>query len=195
MSAASSPVFLDRDGTLIVEKHYLVDPREVHLEQGVAEGLLILRRQGHPLIVLSNQSGIGRGLFTEADAQRVNARVAELLRSHGVDILAWYICPHVPQALCDCRKPSIGMALAASREWNLQLAGSYVIGDKRTDLELAGAIGAEGLLVTTGHSAGALEWARLGGHRIFDGVRAAAEYIAARDIESAGAPPAAPAEP
>src|SRR5882672_393306 len=99
------PVFLDRDGTLIVEKGYLSDPADVRIEEGVIEGLTMLMGRGHPLIVLSNQSGIGRGMFKERDAQRVNARVADMLRRDGIEITAWYLCPHAPGDPCSCRKP------------------------------------------------------------------------------------------
>ena len=178
MPAPAPPVFLDRDGTLIIDKDYLSDPDAVCLEQGVVEGLAMLAGYGHPLVVLSNQSGIGRGLFDESDAHRVNARVADLLRAHGIGILAWYLCPHAPEAMCDCRKPLPGMALAASRDWNLELAGSYVVGDKITDLELADAIGGTGILVTTGHGADAVAWAREHARPVFDGLRGVARHIA-----------------
>jgi D-glycero-D-manno-heptose 1,7-bisphosphate phosphatase len=173
----SPAVFLDRDGTLIVEKEYLSDPVEVCLETDVVEGLALLREHGHPLIVLSNQSGIGRGLFLATDAQRVNDRVAGILRSYGVEILAWYLCPHGPEFGCACRKPQAGMAVAAARDWDLELAGSYVVGDKRVDLELADTIGATGILVTTGHGRDAVDWARDAGRPMFDSVLSAAKYI------------------
>jgi histidinol-phosphate phosphatase family protein len=185
MPAVAPPVFLDRDGTLIVEKNYLSDPDAVRMEEGVVEGLALLRRHGHPLIVLSNQSGIGRGMFNERDAQRVNARVAEILRAQGVEILAWYLCPHAPEAMCACRKPSAGMALAASRDWNLELPGSYVIGDKRSDLELADAIGGRGILVTTGHGRDAVDWARAHARPLFDSLQGAADYIVEDAIQAA----------
>ena len=181
MPMPAPPVFLDRDGTLIVEKEYLRDPDQVLIEDGVVEGLAILQDRGHPLVVLSNQSGIGRGMFDANDAQRVNDRVAELLRGQGIEILAWYVCPHAPEALCACRKPSSGMALAASRHWDLELVGSYVIGDKRSDLELADAIGATGILVTTGHGRDAVVWARDHVRPVFDDLRGAAAYIAEHD--------------
>ncbi len=174
-------MFLDRDGTLIVDKHYLSDPGQVSLERDVVPGLSMLQGSGHPLIVLSNQSGIGRGLFSEADAQRVNARIAEVLRENGIDVLAWYMCPHAPEVPCECRKPSAGMALAASREWNLGLAGCYVIGDKRADLELADAIGGTGILVTTGHGSDSVDWAKANARPVVDTLLAAAQFIAARD--------------
>lgn len=171
------PVFLDRDGTLIVEKNYLSDPDQVSIEQGVADALRMLQSAGHPLIVVSNQSGIGRGLFMAADVRRVNARVAELLRAEGVDVLAWYYCPHAPETACDCRKPLPGMALAAAAEWGVKLQGSYVIGDKRSDLELADAIGATGILVTSGHGPHDRDWARRQGRPVFERMLEAAAYI------------------
>jgi histidinol-phosphate phosphatase family protein len=174
-----APVFLDRDGTLIVEKHYLRDPEAVCLETGVAAGLALLAGLGHPLVVVSNQSGIGRGLFDAADAQRVNERLAQLLQEQGVRIDAWYLCPHAPETACDCRKPAPGMALAAARDLGLVLEGSYVIGDKRTDLQLADAIRGTGILVTTGHGAEAAAWAQAQARPVFANVQAAAQYIAA----------------
>jgi D-glycero-D-manno-heptose 1,7-bisphosphate phosphatase len=171
------PVFLDRDGTIIVEKEYLSDPDQVYLEETVIEGLVRLQEMGHPLIVVSNQSGIGRGKFTEADAHRVNARVDELLRRDGIIILAWYFCPHAPDAICACRKPLPGMALAASSDWGVQLVGSYVIGDKKIDLELADAIGGTGILVTSGHGMEDTAWARADARPIFHYLREAAAYV------------------
>lgn len=182
-AVATPAVFLDRDGTLIVEKHYLSDPDQVALEEGVIDGLSLLRSHGHPLIVVSNQSGIGRGLFTEHDAQRVNERVAALLGRFGIDVLGWYLCPHSPGTVCDCRKPLPGMALRASRDWQLELAGCYVIGDKQCDLELADAIGGTGILVTTGHGSDAVDWARRGSRPVVDGLRGAAGYIIGQQQE------------
>ena len=128
------PVFLDRDGTLIVEKHYLGDPAHVVLEREVIYGLSRLKAHGHPLIVLSNQSGIGRGLLDERDVERVNAHLAQLLHEQGIDITAWYLCPHEPGAGCACRKPAPGMALAAARgsQWRRSTGAVIVIGDKRS---------------------------------------------------------------
>ena len=178
------PVFLDRDGTLIVEKNYLSDPAGVSLEEGVLEGLVLLQSRGHPLIVLSNQSGIGRGFFDERAAQRVNDRVAELLRARNIDILGWYMCPHAPEEGCDCRKPLPGMALAAARDLRLELAGSFMVGDRRADLELADAIGASGILVASGYGRSAIDWARGEGRPVFDDFKAAADYIAAHGSDT-----------
>ena len=167
MKSSPAAVFLDRDGTLIVEKEYLSDPRHVEVEQGVVDGLGLLQRHGHPLIVVSNQSGIGRGIFTARDAERVNQHLATLLRDSGIELQGWYICPHAPDAPCDCRKPAPGLALAASRELRVELAGSFVVGDKRSDLELADAIGGTGILVTTGHGRDAVPWATAHARPVF----------------------------
>jgi D-glycero-D-manno-heptose 1,7-bisphosphate phosphatase len=179
------PVFLDRDGTLIEERDYLSDPELVCLEEGVVEGLALLMERRHPLIVLSNQSGIGRGMFLERDAQRVNARLSEMLQVHGIAIMGWYLCPHAPEARCECRKPLPGLAIAASRDWQLSLPGSYVIGDKQTDLELADAIGAMGILVTTGHGRECADRARREARPVFDDLRDAAAYIGKCDVAAA----------
>jgi histidinol-phosphate phosphatase family protein len=165
---------------LIVDKHYLSDPRQVVLEDGVGDALARLQRHGHPLIVVSNQSGIGRGMFTEHEADRVNARVAELLRGFGIEILAWYMCPHAPDTVCDCRKPLPGMPRKAARDWQLRLTGCYVIGDKQCDLELADAVGGTGILITTGHGREALAWATEGSRPVFGGLGAAADHIIAQ---------------
>jgi D-glycero-D-manno-heptose 1,7-bisphosphate phosphatase len=166
---------------------YLSDPELVRLEKGVVDGLALLTESRHPLIVLSNQSGIGRGLFLESDAQRVNARLSDMLRVYGISIVGWYLCPHTPEAQCECRKPLPGMAVAASHDWHLTLPGSYVIGDKQTDLELADAIGATGILVTTGHGREFADRARHETRPVFDDLRGAAEYIAKCDVETAAA--------
>ncbi len=144
-------VLLDRDGTIIVERDYLSDPALVELEHGAAEGLRALAEAGWVLAVLTNQSGIGRGYFDRAAAEAVNARVAELLAEEGVSIAGWYLCPHAPDEDCECRKPRPGMALQAASELGLDLSRSWVVGDKRSDVELADAIGAEAILVMTGH--------------------------------------------
>lgn len=152
-SCGRPAILLDRDGTVIVERHYLSDPALVELEQGAAEGLSRLARNGWPLVILSNQSGIGRGLFDRAAADAVNDRVAELLGSHKIEVAGWYLCPHAPEAGCDCRKPRPGLALQAAAELGLDLGRSWMLGDKRSDVEMARAVGARAILVTTGHGA------------------------------------------
>lgn len=144
-------IFLDRDGTIIEEKNYLSDPAEVTLLPGAAEGLRSLSRHSFPLVVVSNQSGIGRGFFSASQAQAVQDRLKELLAQECVTIAGWYMCPHEPGANCSCRKPLPGMIRAAARDLSLNPLESFMIGDKRCDIDLAAAIGATGILVTTGH--------------------------------------------
>ncbi|HET8612398.1 MAG TPA: HAD family hydrolase [Sphingomonas sp.] len=170
-------IFLDRDGTLIVEREYLSDPALVELERGAAEGLAKLSAAGLPLVVLTNQSGIARGYFTREQADAVNRRTAELLRARGIIIAGWYLCPHGPADGCSCRKPGAGLAEQAARELGLSLPGSFVIGDKRSDVELADAIGATGILVTTGHGHAARAWAEASGRPVCSDLAEAAELI------------------
>ncbi len=177
MSGSSPTIFLDRDGTIIVEKHYLSDPAQVELEAGAGQGLKLLCDLGLSLVVVSNQSGIGRGKFGLEAAHAVNARVAELLAEHGVTIAGWYMCPHAPGTDCNCRKPQPGMALQAHQELNVPLQGAYVIGDKRIDVELGQAIGGTGLLVTTGHGREDEAWARSQQVPVFEGLLPASQYI------------------
>lgn len=170
-------MFLDRDGTIIVEKNYLRDPNDVCLEAGAVVGLRRLQVRGHPLIVISNQSGIARGRMLETDVLAVNRRVGELLLAHGIKILAWYFCPHGPDSACACRKPAPGMALRASRDLNLDLAGAFVVGDKDSDLKMADAIGATGILVATGHGNEYHGWAVAMGRVAVPDLDAAAAHI------------------
>lgn len=181
-SFSKPPIFVDRDGTIIVEKGYLADPAQVQLEHGVAEGLVELQRLGHPLFVVSNQSGIGRGKLTEADARSVNAAVDRLLRRSGIEVVAWYFCPHAPDDVCACRKPLPGMPLAAAADWGVELRGSYVIGDKKVDLQLADAIGGRGILLTTGHGRLDFEWARANERTVFHRLYDAATFIRDREL-------------
>jgi len=148
----SSPaIFLDRDGTIIVEKNYPSHPDQVALVEGAIAGLRAMAKHGYPLVVVSNQSGIGRGYFSTEQADAVERRVIDLLASEGVTVAAWYRCPHAPGAGCACRKPAPGMIHSAVRDLDLDPVRSFMIGDKWSDIELAAAVGAVGILVTTGH--------------------------------------------
>ena len=128
-------VFLDRDGTLMVDVGYPRDPADVRLLDGAADALVQLRNAGFRLVLVSNQAGIGRGLITEAEARSVHERfVAELAR-RGARLDDARYCPHAPDAGCDCRKPAPGMLLAAAGDLGLDLEASFMIGDKATDVE------------------------------------------------------------
>jgi D,D-heptose 1,7-bisphosphate phosphatase len=146
-------VFLDRDGTLIVERDYLSDPDGVELIPGAAEAIAELQRAGFAVVLVTNQSGIARGMFTLDDYRAVAARLEEMLTSAGVTLDGTFFCPHHPDVSgdCACRKPGTGMHMDASRELGLDPGRSYFVGDKRSDVEAAVALGGTGILVHTGY--------------------------------------------
>jgi D-glycero-D-manno-heptose 1,7-bisphosphate phosphatase len=135
--------FLDRDGTLIEDRNYLGDPDGVRLLDGVAEAVALLNGAGYLPVIVSNQSGVARGIFPEAAVHEVNARVRELLlaANAGAAVHAFYHCPHAPEAGCSCRKPKAGMFLRAADEHGLDLQHSIGFGDRDRDLEAARAAG------------------------------------------------------
>lgn len=141
--------FLDRDGTLIEDAHYLADPDGVHLLPGVAEPIIALNEAGYPAIVITNQSGIAQGLLTESQYEATRHRLAELLAAHGARIDASYHCPHHPSVSgsCDCRKPGPGLYVRAARDHDIDLARSLYVGDRRRDVEPATELGGTGILV------------------------------------------------
>ena len=156
-AARRSVVLLDRDGTIMEDRHYLADPAGVVLLPGAAAGLRALSAAGFRLVVLTNQSGVGRGLFTLDAVARVNQRLVELLRAEGVEVAGIYACPHTEADGCDCRKPAPGLAQAAARALHLDLGEAIVAGDRTSDLELARRLGVPGFLVLTGQGAATLE--------------------------------------
>jgi histidinol-phosphate phosphatase family protein len=144
-------VFLDRDGTINVDTHYLRRPEDVELIPGAAEAIARLNAAGIPVIVVSNQSGIGRGLLTHAEYEAVRARIEELLARSGARIDASYICPHAPSAdgtaVCECRKPGTLLFRTAASEHSIDLARSTFIGDRWRDVSPAAELHARGILV------------------------------------------------
>ena len=145
-------LFLDRDGTLIVDVGYPRDPALVEPLPGAIDALRELQRT-YALVIISNQSGIARGRITEAEAAAVHARTVELFAAGGVTFAGAYYCAHGPDEACRCRKPAPGLLLDAARELELDLATSIMIGDKPSDLE-AGT--AAGVLRTFGGAA--IDW-------------------------------------
>jgi D-glycero-D-manno-heptose 1,7-bisphosphate phosphatase len=142
---------IDRDGTLIADRDYLSDPAGVQLLPGAAQAIAAANRAQVPVVVVSNQSGIGRGYFTEADLAAVNTRLIELLAAAGAHLDGLYHCPHAPEDGCRCRKPAPGLAERAAGDLGLDLGRSFVIGDKQADVALGRAVGATALLVRTGY--------------------------------------------
>ncbi len=147
-------LFLDRDGVLISDADYLSDPDGVKLIPGVAGALARARRIGVRLICVTNQSGIGRGYYTEADFFAVQARVDEALREGGVVLDAVYYCPHAPEAACRCRKPATGLLDEAALRFRWDPARSAMVGDKLSDIDLGLAAGLRPFLVRTGEGLG-----------------------------------------
>jgi histidinol-phosphate phosphatase family protein len=148
---ARPAAFLDRDGAVIRERHYLHDPELVELLPGAAQGLRRLRELGLALVLVTNQSGVARGYFGLEAVAAVHARLAEMLAKEGVALDGVYFCPHGPEDGCGCRKPEPGLALQAERDLGLDLARSFVIGDKCSDVDFGRGIGARSILVRTGY--------------------------------------------
>ncbi|MDP2688951.1 MAG: HAD family hydrolase [Deltaproteobacteria bacterium] len=143
-------VFLDRDGTINIDAGYLSKPEELALITGSADAIRRLNGFGVKVIVITNQSGVGRGYFTNGDLERVNARLVALLRLEGARIDGIYCCAHRPDEECPCRKPKNGLAVKAAQEHGIDLGKSFVVGDKASDIGLAWGSGARGVLVMTG---------------------------------------------
>lgn len=143
--------FLDRDGTMIEDRHYLGDPAGVVLIDGAAAAVRRLNAAGVAVVVVTNQSGIARGLLTEADYEHVAARVVELFAAKGAAIDASYHCPHHPDmtGACDCRKPGTALYRRAAEELGLDPARSLFVGDRWRDVAPALAFGGYGVLVAT----------------------------------------------
>ena len=176
--------FVDRDGTLIAERHHLSDPDGVELLPGVAAALRTVRSAGHPVVVISNQAGVGRGLFPEARVHEVMARLRERLREEGVELDTIRYCPHAPNAGCDCRKPGTRLLHEAAADLRLSLPHSAMVGDKWIDVEAGQGVRAAGVLVRTGHGSTELKLERPASSPaadvVCDDVAAAARWFLAR---------------
>ena len=144
---------IDRDGTITVERNYLSSPDQLELLDGAASGIRLLRELGLSPVVVTNQSGIGRGYFDAATVDRVHERLSEMLGAEGASVDAYYICPHHPDDACACRKPATALAERAAAEFRADLRSSFVIGDKPCDIDLGRAVGATSILVRTGYGA------------------------------------------
>lgn len=172
--------FIDRDGVINQELAYVHRIEDFHLLPGVIDALRLLRQHGFALVVVTNQAGIGRGLYTEADYEALTAHMEGLFADARAPLAGVYHCPHHPTAAigpyridCDCRKPRPGMLLQAARDLNLDLSQSVLVGDKQSDLEAGRAAGvASCVLVESGHAPSAK-------------ARAIADYVCADLLEAA----------
>ena len=134
-------LFVDRDGTLIPDLHYLGDPERVEVLRGVGEALRVARAHGYQVVCVTNQSGIGRGFYGQEDVEKVHARLNERLAREGARVDAFYYCPHLPEAGCACRKPNTELFDRAQRDLHLDWARSAIVGDRWLDMEAGRRLG------------------------------------------------------
>jgi D-glycero-D-manno-heptose 1,7-bisphosphate phosphatase len=156
-SAGARAVFVDKDGTLIENVPYNVDPVQIRLVPGAAGALRKLSAAGYRIVVVSNQSGVARGLFDVSSLSDVERTVRELLSREGISLDGFYFCPHAPDGsiaeyaiVCDCRKPAPGMLLRAADDLGIDLKRSWMIGDILDDVEAGRAAGCQTILVGAG---------------------------------------------
>jgi len=169
-------VLIDRDGTLNVEKHYLSDPDQLELYPGAGAAVARLNRLGFGVVVVTNQSGIARGYFDLDRLAAIHRRLADLLAAEGARLDGIYLCPHGPDDICLCRKPLPGMVEQAVAEHGFDPARAIMIGDKEVDVELGRAVGAQTVLVRTGHGAAAVATTKA--DHVVDDLAAAVALIA-----------------
>ncbi len=155
-------VFLDKDGTLIEDVPYNVDPQQIKLTSGAIEGLLLLQQAGYKLIVITNQSGVARGYFQESALVAVEERLRQLLATEGIYLADFYYCPHHPDGVvrefaiaCECRKPAPGLLLRAAGEHKIDLRSSWFVGDILNDVEAGLCAGCKTILIDNGNET---EW-------------------------------------
>lgn len=170
-------VFLDRDGTISEEVGYINHIERLRLYPWAAEAILKLNRAGWPVIVITNQSGVARGYFTEKLIQEVHERIASELAARGAKVDAFYYCPHHPTGQvqvyrldCRCRKPLTGMVEEAAQRFHIDLTASYIVGDTYRDMQLGFSAGLRTILLLTGYGRGEYEHQRHRWPRMPDGI-------------------------
>lgn len=176
-------VFLDRDGTLHVEKGYLCRIEDVEFYPGVFRAIRQLRNAGFLVVVVTNQSGVARGYFTITEVNLLHRHIQAFMKRQGAGIDAFYVCPHHPDGVppfretCMCRKGNAGLLLQAAADFDIDLSASFMIGDKVSDMEAAKNAGCRSLLVLTGHGRQTLQ--RISAERLpaFSDLPGAVEYI------------------
>ncbi len=147
-------VFVDRDGTLDPDLHYLREADRLEVFRGVGHALRLVHEHGEVVVCVTNQSGVERGFYTDEDVERIHARMNEQLAADGTRVDAFYYCPHAPERGCDCRKPRTALFERAARELGLDLRASAMVGDRATDIEPGRALGMVTALVRSpGHEA------------------------------------------
>jgi len=144
-------VFLDRDGTIAKDVPYCSRPEDFILLPGAAEGIRLLNKHGFKVVIITNQSGIARGYFTEEMLSRIHDKMRRDLAKSSAHVDAIYYCPHHPDDHCECRKPKPKMLLQAASDLNIDLGKSYVIGDKNIDIEMGENAGCQTILIAEGN--------------------------------------------
>lgn len=172
-------VFLDRDGTLVEDPGFLADPARVKLLPGAASAVRRLNQAGLAVVVVTNQSGIARGLITVAQYEAVEARLAALLAGAGARLDGSYYCPHHPEVTgpCECRKPATRLFRDAATALHLDLGRSFYVGDRMSDIEPARALAGRGILVRTGEGSGHAEAAIEAGFTVAADLQTAVDLI------------------
>lgn len=180
-------VFLDRDGTLIRNHHYGCSPENIELLDGVVEGLRRLKDGGFLAIVVTNQSGIARGYFTEDSLAAMHRRLNEILHDQGAGVAAFYYCPHHPEGTvpryareCSCRKPRPGMVLRACAEFGIAPARSWIIGDILDDVEAGKLAGCRAILLDLG-TEGEAEYPERAPEYVARGFLEAVQYLLSQE--------------
>jgi len=154
-------IALDRDGTVNVERNYLSSPDQLELLPGVVEGIRALRVLGCAIVVVTNQSAVARGFIDSTQLDRIHERLQELLRDQGVQVDAFFVCPHMPDAECRCRKPGKLLLEEAVQAHGLEEGYVVVIGDQASDIEMGHRFGAATMLVLTGYGERTLKEGRV----------------------------------
>ncbi len=144
-------VLIDRDGTINVERHYLSLPDQIELFPNTVDGIRLLKSLGLTVVVVTNQSAIGRGIFNLERLDEIHKHLGNLLAEQDAAVDAIYFCPHTPEDNCECRKPLTAMAQQAAKDFNADLTQSFMIGDNVCDIELGKNINATTILVRTGY--------------------------------------------
>lgn len=150
-------IFLDRDGTINVDFGYLYKPEQLEFLPGAIEAMQIFRDLGYLLVVITNQSGIGRGYYTLEDAERFNEYMSAQLVKEGIEVADYFVCPHAPTEDCHCRKPHPTMVLEALAKYDIDPAQSYMFGDKQSDVDCGEAAGVRSFRITAGEQL--IDWA------------------------------------
>ena len=140
-------LFLDRDGTIIIDKHYLHDPNEIELIPNVIQALTLFQKDNYLLYIITNQSGIGRGYFTEKDMHAVHERLDEIFKENGIKIEEYLFCPHAPDENCECRKPKPTLIDQVLKNHDYDASNSYMLGDKTVDREAGINAGINGVMI------------------------------------------------